>query len=629
MAVRDFGTASQERSGGDDRFERFLENLPGLGWIKDLEGRYTFVNGAAEQAFQRPRQEILGRTDEELFPAEIASQFSANDRKALKSKSAIRTVEQLEHDDGLVHHSLVTKFPIHGEDGTVIAVGGMAVDITERKQAEEMLQAVLSSIGDHLVTYDRNWRFTHVNEAACAVLGKPREELIGECIWELWPEAVGNEYHKALHKAMETQEIVRFEHLYEPFGRWYENHIYPSRDGTTVFSADITWRKEMEQKLEKLAQERAEADRRKDEFLAMLSHELRNPLAPLSNAIQMLGLVRRDDQAFERTRAMMERQVRQLSRLMDDLLDTSRITRGNLEVRMERVDLLSAVQRALESSMPLMETMEHRLRIQAPEEPIWMDADLPRLAQVFTNLLNNAARYTPPGGTIELCVRLQQNCASVLVRDNGIGIDPKRLNDIFELFIQLDEGSELAREGLGLGLTLVRKIVELHGGTVAARSEGPGAGAEFEVLLPLAKGPEPATSDSRGFHAAEPKVRRVLVVDDNVDSAHTMEIYLNMEGHEVRMAHDGPSALELAREWQPEVLLLDIGLPGMTGYELAEALRQEPWAKASLFVAMTGWGQEEDKRRSLEAGFDRHMTKPLQLDDLLRLIRSHRMAKTR
>ncbi len=499
----------------EQRFVRFMQHLPGLAWIKDLQGRYVFANDAALKVFGTPRQQFYGKTDAEIFPAETARSFVENDRQALASEFGVQVIETLTHDDGTLHHSLVSKFPIPGAFGRPTLVGGMAIDITDRLRVEEALR---------------------------------------------------------------------------------------------------------------------EANRHKDEFLAMLAHELRNPLSPIRNALYILkqgGPVIVQEQVL----AMMERQVQHMARLLDDLLDVSRISRGKIELRRRRVSLTAVVRRAVEAVRLLTEERCHRLTASLPADPLEIDADPTRLEQIVTNLLNNSCKYTDPGGQIWVSVGQEESWMTLRVRDNGIGIAPDMLASIFDLFVQAERRLDRSRGGIGIGLTLVRKLVELHGGAVEARSAGLGQGSEFVVRLPVPSGDKEVEAAGRkpsgsglpeGLRPAastslSPKSFRVLVVDDNQDAANSLARLLRQQGQEVRVAYDGPSALTLAGEFHPEVAVLDIGLPGMDGYDLARRLRQQQGSASLYLVALTGWGQEDDRRRSTEAGFDRHLVKPIEPDSLLRL----------
>jgi CheY-like chemotaxis protein len=389
--------------------------------------------------------------------------------------------------------------------------------------------------------------------------------------------------------------------------------------GCVAAFADVTERKQAEEALK-------EADRRKDEFLATLAHELRNPLAPISNAVELLRRADGNSTLMEQARSMIERQLALMVRLINDLLDISRITRGKLQLRKERVELATVVLSAVEASRPVIEAQAHQLTLTLPPKPIHLDADPIRLAQVFSNLLINAAKYTEKGGHIWLTAERQGSELVVSVRDTGIGIDAEHLPRLFEMFSQLAPALERSQGGLGIGLALVRGLVELHGGTVEARSAGLGKGSEFIVQMPILDSPMPAPQEPVGGekHLSGPK-RRILVVDDNRDAADSMVVMLRIMGHETSTAYDGLEAVQAAAAFRPEVVLLDIGLPKMNGYEAAQHIRKQPWGKGMALIALTGWGQEEDKRRALDAGFDHHLTKPVEaiaLEKLLALMTS-------
>jgi len=354
-----------------------------------------------------------------------------------------------------------------------------------------------------------------------------------------------------------------------------------------------------------------EADRRKDEFLATLAHELRNPLAPIRNALEILRLTKDDPERSRVAREMMERQLVQMVRLVDDLLDVSRITTGKLAVRKAVVDLQGIVRDAIETVRPFIEARRHVLDVRMDDEVIRVEADRTRLGQVFSNLLNNAAKYTHPGGRIELSVSREGSAAVVRVKDNGIGLAPESLGAIFEMFVQVDRSLERSQAGLGVGLTLARRLVELHEGDLQVASEGTGKGSQFTVRLPLALGnlaKDPAAAAEAATH---PTSRRVLIADDNEDFAASLADLLSANGHDVRVVHDGQQALEVAPAFEPQVAFLDIGMPKVHGYELARRLRALPQTTRCVLVAVTGWGQEDDRRRARDAGFDRHLVKPV------------------
>jgi signal transduction histidine kinase len=387
-------------------------------------------------------------------------------------------------------------------------------------------------------------------------------------------------------------------------------------------------RKRLEGELQRRVRDLAEADRRKDEFLAMLAHELRNPLAPVRNGLQILRLAGTNPQVVAQTRDMIDRQVQHLARLVDDLMDVSRISRGRIELRKQPVDLAEVAGRAVEEARPLIESRKHRLTVAHRSGPARVSADPVRLTQVVANLLNNAAKYTDEGGEITLTVERDGEHAIVRVRDSGVGISPEMLSRVFELFTQVDSTLDRAQGGLGIGLTLVRSLVEMHGGLVEVSSEGVGRGSEFVVRLPaIADGQRSVPVESADDGPVVP--RRVLVVDDNEDSADSLATLLQLGGHEVETAHNGLRALEAAGAFSPEVVLLDIGLPGMSGFEVARALRERRDTRDALIVAMTGYGQETDRERSRDAGFDFHLVKPLDPKDLRRLLSAGRSSAYR
>jgi signal transduction histidine kinase/ActR/RegA family two-component response regulator len=366
-----------------------------------------------------------------------------------------------------------------------------------------------------------------------------------------------------------------------------------------------------------------EVDRRKNEFLATLGHEMRNPLAPLWHAVRLLELQETADPTLVQVRDISKRQVQQLARLADDLLDISQIARGKVELRREPVDLAAVVAQAVQTSAPHLKARHHEFDVTPPAEPLWLEADPVRLVQIMVNLLNNAAKYTEPSGHVWLTVGREEGEAVIRVRDTGMGIPPEMLPHVFELFTQGEWSVDRSQGGLGIGLALVRRLVELHGGTIAASSAGLGRGSEFVVRLPAVlappvgrDGPAANGDERRGSPPSKAPRHRILVVDDNVDAATSLSLLLSLEGHEVRGAHDGLAALKAAEDFQPEVVLLDIGLPRMDGYQVARLLRERPEMETVLLVALTGYGQDEDRRRSQEAGFNAHLVKPVDLDAL-------------
>jgi PAS domain S-box-containing protein len=381
-------------------------------------------------------------------------------------------------------------------------------------------------------------------------------------------------------------------------------------DGRRVVgvSLDITTRMRAEERL-KLA------DRHKTEFLATLAHELRNPLAPIQNSLNILHAANDATPSAYRLYEMMERQVGNLVRLVDDLLEVSRISTGKIELRKEIVDLTAVINSAVETSRPLIDASGHELYLSLPPEPLAVDADPMRISQVLANLLNNATKYTKPGGKIWLTANAAGDSVLVSVRDNGVGIPAQMLPEIFDMFTQIDRDRKQAQGGLGIGLALAKKLIEMHGGAIEARSNGPGEGSEFLIRLPLAhKDAQSHRIDSSHDHTRMlPSVRRILVVDDNTDAATSLGLLLETMGNDVQVAQDGPSALRLLDAYRPQVVFLDLGMPGMSGYEVAKTMRDNPAFDDITLVALTGWGQDDDRRRTHQAGFDYHLVKPIGL----------------
>ncbi|WP_437672263.1 PAS domain S-box protein [Sorangium sp. So ce131] len=458
----------------------------------------------------------------------------------------------------------------------------------------------------------------YVNQAGMALVGlDSADEFRATKVLDFFfPEdhpTIRDEFLPRVAREGAAEIEVRFRHFKTGEPIWMTYGVVALRDtsgrltGFATVSRNITARRRAEEALK-------EADRRKDEFLAILAHELRNPLAPIRTGLQTLKRVPADGPEAERTLAIMERQLAHMVRLIDDLLDVSRITRGKIDLRKERIDLETVIENAVEASRPLIEAGRHQLSVALPDEPLWLDADLTRLAQVVSNLINNAAKYTPDGGRIDVSVRREEREALVVVKDSGVGISGEMLPRVFEMFAQANRTLERAHGGLGIGLTLVHRLVEMHGGTVQVESEGPNRGSTFTARLPLLDAPAPARAEAPENGRAEAKVagKRVLVVDDNRDGAETLALLLEIFGHDTQIAYDGPGALEAVQTFRPDVAFLDIGLPGFSGYEVARRLREDPALRSTVLVALTGWGAEEYRQKSREAGFDFHLTKPVE-----------------
>jgi PAS domain S-box-containing protein len=486
----------------------------------------------------------------------------------------------------------------------------------ELREREERLRAVIETTPECVKLVRADGTLVQMNPSGLAMIGAARaEDMVGRSVYDLVvPE------HREMFRAF-NERICRGEKgtlEFEMIGaggvrRHMDTHAAPLAmpDGTTVqlaLTRDITARRTAEATVR-------EADRRKDEFIATLSHELRNPLAPLRNALTLL----RDGPGpapatVAALHEMMERQVNHLVRLVDDLLEMSRITRGILELRRARVELGSVVRNAVETSEPLIREAGHRLEIQLPPGPVWLEGDPVRLAQIFANLLNNAARFTPVGGRITIAAEAREGEGRVAVRDTGRGFVPETAASLFEMFSKSDSSS-----GLGIGLALARRLAELHGGTIIGHSDGEGRGAEFVVTLPITEG-EARLTTAPPDRIPVTVARRILVADDNRDSAQSLAYVLRKLGNEVHLAFDGSEAVEVARAFRPDLALIDIGMPQLNGYEAAQRIRVDAGARPLKLVALTGWGQDDDRRRAREAGFDEHIVKPIGIATLRALL---------
>lgn len=550
---------------------------------------------------------------------------------------------------GLANHTvLITKdqqhrpiddsaAPIRSPDGAITGAVLVFRDITERKAAEDELR-------------ESEARFTQLADNISQLAWMADER--GSIFWynRRWYEFTGTTFNemrgdgwqRVLHPIDREPVILRLQRCFDSGSvwedtfrlraadetyRWFLSRAMPIRDSSGTIDrwfgtcTDITQQRENQEALQDLAARLSEADRRKDTFLATLAHELRNPLAPITTGLEVMRLSAGDAQQLEEIRRTMERQTRQLVALVDDLLDVSRITRGKLELRKCPVLLSDVLGSALEAARPVIDQAGHQLAVEIPTEPMILFADPHRLTQVFSNLLNNAAKYTPEGGRVHLAVQRHETLATVSICDTGIGIPDEKREKIFEMFGQLEHPMQRGSSGLGIGLTLVKSLVEMHGGTIEVQSDGVGQGSEFVVRLPLAEPTSLTEPVSPPTEVTEPTASlRVLVADDNAAAAELLSIALSMLGHEVRTARDGLEALSIGAEFLPHVVLMDIGMPNLNGYDAARRMREQAWGQELVLVAVTGWGQEEDKQRAREAGFDHHLVKPVELTDLRRLL---------
>lgn len=606
---------------------------------KNLEGMIKSWNKGAERLFGYTAEEAIGRPITLLMPPD-----RSDEERFIMER--IKRGELIDHyetvrirKDGSPIELSLTISPIRDAQGKIIGASKIARDITEKRRAEEALRAsaareqakamALQIIMDTVpaavfIAQDPDCRTVTANRAGYEILRLPFGANTSKTAE---PDEIPKHFRICKDgveiplQELPVQRAARGEEI-----RDYEEKIVfedgSSRDlfgnavplldeegraqGSVAAFVDITERRRVEEALK-------EADRRKDEFLATLAHELRNPLTPIVNSLQLITL-RGDDPAIRKKAvAMAERQVNNLVRLVDDLLDVSRITRGKIQLRKERVTLAAVIQSALETSRPQIEAGEHALVVDLPEEPVYLKVDPTRIAQAISNLLVNAAKYTPLKGRIQLAARREGQEAVIVVQDNGIGISKAMLPKLFDMFVQSEHSPGHVPSGLGIGLALVKSLVELHEGRIEAASAGPGQGSAFTLRLavlerPLAEQPSNglSTGDSRS-----PQGRRILVIDDNMDAADSIAALLHTWGHDTHVAYEGMAAIEAARRYHPDAILLDLGMPGMDGFEVARRLRQEPGLQKALLIALTGWGQAEDRQRTREAGFDHHLVKPV------------------
>jgi PAS domain S-box-containing protein len=511
-------------------------------------------------------------------------------------------------------------------------------DVTAQREAEReksrqlivarTLAAIVETSDDAIVSKNLDGIILSWNAGAERIFGHTADQAIGKHISLIIPPERSNEEDEIIARLRAGERVDHFEtERIKSNGERIAVSLSISPIvnaegevvGASKIARDISERRRAEDQLRALAADLEETDRRKDEFLATLSHELRNPLAPIRNSAQVLRHWKEADEGVvESASRLLERQVTQLSRLVDDLLDMSRITRGKIELRRERVDLGGVVRHAADAARAQFDEMNQELTVVMPDAPVILYADPTRLAQVFGNLLNNASKFTDRRGHVTLGVAQQDGEVEIKVRDDGIGIAPAELTKVFEMFTQLDTSLDRSRDGLGIGLTLVKTLVELHGGTISVRSDGKGRGSEFTVRLPALKGHEPA--DEAPIASSAVASRRILIVDDNMDGAESLSMLLRFTGNETRVEHDGEAALKAGEQFMPDVVLLDIGLPGMSGYDVARRIREQPWGQRIALVAITGWGQEEDRSQSRNAGFDAHMVKPVAPDELAQVL---------
>lgn len=621
-----------------DMFQMMADAAPVLMWICGPERKITWFN--------KPWLAYAGRTmEEELGDGWMAS-IHENDvercrstiKAAFDRRRPFSMQYRLKRHDGKYRWLLNNAVPHYQSDGSFTGYLGSSIDITENLLAQEAIR-------------ESELHFRNMADNAPTILWV--SDAGGECTYlsKRWYEFTGGKPGSALglnwleHVHPEDTDKARLQFLSAtrrkvPFGidyrlqrhdqtyRWMSDVGLPRFDDRGQFLGfigtvtDIHERKTAEETLRNLADDLAESNRRKTEFLATLGHELRNPLAPIRTGLELMKMAADDPAVVEQTRSMMERQTQQMVRLIDDLLDVSRISRGKLELRRETIVLQEIVAIAVEASKPFIDESMQSLEVEQPETPIKLFADPNRMSQVVSNLLNNAAKYTPKGGRITLTMEAIDDEAMVIVRDTGIGIASQDLDRIFDMFAQLKPTLDKVDSGLGIGLTLVKFLVEMHGGTIEAASEGLNRGSEFTLRLPIESvvTTAPHAEQWNEMESSLPKRCRVLVADDNVDAAETLGMLVRMMGSDVQIAADGRQAIAMAEQFRPNVILMDIGMPHIDGYEATRQIRRQTWGSEAVIVALTGWGQEEDRRRSQEAGFDGHLTKPAEPAELQQIL---------
>ena len=603
-------------------------------FMLDTGGHVKSWNEGARRIKGYSAEEIVGRHFSVFYPEE--QRRSGWPAKELAEAARLGRFEDegwRVTKDGSTFWANVIITALRDENGVLRGFSKITRDLTERRaheerlrESEERFRLLLEGIEDYAIfMLDPAGRLTSWNRGGERMTGFEAGELLGHSFERLYaPSGEEDEREPAddLRQATLNRRIeTRGWRLRKDGSRfWAETVIAALRDtaghlrGFALVMRDLSERKRTE-KLE-------EEGRRLTEFLAMLAHELRNPLAPIRNAVAIMGVGGDLPARAAWCRDVIDRQATQLGRLVDDLLDVSRVTRGKLRLQAGTMDLEAAVQRALEASRPLIEARGQTLEVVSSAQPLVLNGDLTRLAQVVVNVLNNAAKYTPEGGHIRLTTTAEGADAVLRVRDNGMGIPKAMLDTVFDLFAQGERTLDRSEGGLGIGLTLARRIVELHGGRIIARSDGPGQGSEFEIRLPRLHAQAPSEDPVKGKLAVSERGRSILLVEDNADAAQSMAVLLQMMGHAVRIEHEGPAALARAAAEPVDIVMLDIGLPGMNGYQVARALRELPRGHAFRIYALTGYGQEEDRRRSAEAGIDGHLVKPVLPADLLALIES-------
>ncbi len=612
-------------------FQRMVEQVRDYAlFLLDAEGYVRTWNAGAQRIKGYEPDEIIGQHFSVFYPREANERgWPAYELKTAAAEGRFEDEGWRLRKDGSRFWALVVITALRDEAGRLLGFSKITRDLTERmlheealRQSEERFRLLIEGVTDYaLFMLDPEGVVSSWNTGAERILGYPRREIIGKHFSRFFsdPDIEAGKPWEELATARKTgrTEVEGWRVRRDGTRFWTRAVVTALHDATgklrgfAKVTQDLTERRHV-QDLEKAA-------KNVNEFIATLAHELRNPLAPIRTAVQVMGAPAATSEAREAMRQTIERQSAHLARIVDDMLDITRITRGVLHMERTPVNLAEVVKAAVEMAAPAVQDGRHSLDVDLPPQAPWSEGDAQRLTQLLANLLNNAARYTPSGGSISVRLREEDGGAVIRVRDTGRGIEPDMLERIFDMFVQGRAPLDRIGAGLGIGLALARRIAEEHGGSLRAASEGEGRGSEFTLRLPLLAAPESAAAES-GPSKAQSAVRRVLVVDDNSDAASTLELLLKSLGHEVRVANEGLEALRVAEEFRPEVVLLDIGMPGLDGYEIARRLRASRLEPQPRIVAITGWGQGADRERSHEAGFDLHLVKPVDMHELERAL---------
>jgi PAS domain S-box-containing protein len=719
--------------------------------------RYTFVNRAYEAI--NPTVPMVGQRFRDVFPSAAEAGAEAKFREVLESGQPWRIQRYgapLSFEFGAVWEGeAVRAEPIsQGAPPSIVVIVRNVTETVRTEQAlaeseealrrtNDKLRATIDSITDGLLVLDRDWRYTMVSERAAKIIGLKADDLVGGCVWELFPHAEGTRFYEGYHQAMASGQPTHFEEYYpQPIDKWLECHCYPSADELTVYFRDVSEQRRADEALrestallqaisdtstdmifakdergcmrfanpatlaligkpadevlgrtdaeflndkevarrvmendrrvmdtresaeleetvpladgqekiwlsrklpflddrgevigllgisrditdrKRAEQDLRDANLRKDEFLAMLAHELRNPLAPITTGARLLELFAHDESRVRQASQIISRQAAHMVELVDDLLDVSRVTRGLIELQKEHIDIKSVLAHAVEQARPLIESRNHEFSTRMASAHVFVYGDRTRLVQAISNLLNNAAKYTPAGGQILLALSVDESRVKLCVTDSGVGISSELLPKVFDLFTQGERSPDRSQGGLGLGLALVKSIIAMHGGEVNAASGGPGTGSTFSISLPRSAQEEPAPSTTASLRAHDDAVQpaTVMIVDDNIDAATSLAALLDAFGHKVVVKHDAQAALLAAPETGADVYILDIGLPDLDGYELARRLRAHPENAKAILIALTGYGQPNDRSMGRTAGFDHYLVKPVDIEKLTQLL---------